>query len=165
MVLYSLINKLGWFQRMLFGERNENHIIIPQILRVAHMLCFPWFLCRKRRAAAFSNFGTQILAHHMCWQVELCNITWFPSKSILTHPTVQDWCRLDHHLGPQKGMLSNVFSVRFCRFCRYYCNSGFTLLVYDTGGCSSQGFSWSPSNRYLIRSMLASTRLCNDHTM
>ena len=37
------------------------------------------------------------------------------------------------------------------------------LLVYDTSGCSSQGFSWSPSNRYLDRSKLASTRLCNSH--
>ena len=36
-------------------------------------------------------------------------------------------------------------------------------LVYDTSGCSSQGFSWSPSNRYLNRSKLASTRLCNNH--
>ena len=32
-------------------------------------------------------------------------------------------------------------------------------------GCSSQGFSWSPSNRYLNRSKLASTRLCNNHIM
>ena len=30
-------------------------------------------------------------------------------------------------------------------------------------GCSSQGFSWSPSNRYLNGSKLASTRLCNNH--
>jgi len=36
-------------------------------------------------------------------------------------------------------------------------------LVYDTSRCSSQGFSWSPSNRYLNRSKLASTRLCNNH--
>ena len=28
-------------------------------------------------------------------------------------------------------------------------------LVYDTSGCSSQGFSWSPSNRYLNRAKLA----------
>ena len=39
----------------------------------------------------------------------------------------------------------------------------FMLLVYDTSGCSPQGFSWSPSNRYLNRSKLASTRLCNNH--
>ena len=38
-------------------------------------------------------------------------------------------------------------------------------LVYDTNGCSSQGFSWSPSNRYLNRSKLASARLCNNHTI
>jgi len=36
-------------------------------------------------------------------------------------------------------------------------------LVYDTSGCSSQGLSWSPSYRYLNRSKLASTRLCNNH--
>ena len=36
-------------------------------------------------------------------------------------------------------------------------------LVNDTSGCSSQGLSWSPSNRYLNRSKLASTRLCNNH--
>ena len=36
-------------------------------------------------------------------------------------------------------------------------------MSYDTSGCSSQGFSWSPSNRYLNRSKLASTRLCNNH--
>ena len=36
---------------------------------------------------------------------------------------------------------------------------------YDTSGCSSQGLSWSPSNRYLNRSKLASTRLCNNHTI
>ena len=36
-------------------------------------------------------------------------------------------------------------------------------LVYDTSGCSSQGLSWSRSNRYLNRSKLASTRLCNNH--
>ena len=41
-------------------------------------------------------------------------------------------------------------------------NYGFMQLVYDTSGCSSQGFSWSPSNRYLNRSKLASTRLCNN---
>ena len=29
-------------------------------------------------------------------------------------------------------------------------------IVHDTSGCSSQGFSWSPSNRYLSRSKLAS---------
>ena len=34
---------------------------------------------------------------------------------------------------------------------------------YDTSGCNSQGFSWSPSNRFLNRSKLASTRLCNNH--
>ena len=28
---------------------------------------------------------------------------------------------------------------------------------------NSQGFSWSPSNTYLNRSKLASTRLCNNH--
>ena len=39
----------------------------------------------------------------------------------------------------------------------------FMQLVYDTSGCSSQGLSWSPSNRYLNRSKLASTRLCNNH--
>ena len=32
-----------------------------------------------------------------------------------------------------------------------------------TSGCSSQGFSWSHSNRCLNRSTLASTRLCNNH--
>ena len=37
------------------------------------------------------------------------------------------------------------------------------LPVYETSGCSSQGFSWSPSNKYLNRSKLASTRLCNNH--
>ena len=36
-------------------------------------------------------------------------------------------------------------------------------LIYGTSGCSSQGFSWSLSNRYLHRSKLASTRLCNNH--
>ena len=39
----------------------------------------------------------------------------------------------------------------------------FTERVYDTSGFSSQGFSWSPSNRYLNRSKLASTRLLNNH--
>ena len=39
----------------------------------------------------------------------------------------------------------------------------FMQLVYNTSGCSSQGFSWSPSDRYLNRSKLASTRLCNNH--
>ena len=39
----------------------------------------------------------------------------------------------------------------------------FMQLVYDTSGCSSQGFSWSPNNRYLDKSKLASTRLCNNH--
>ena len=39
----------------------------------------------------------------------------------------------------------------------------FRQLEYDTSKCSSQGFSWSPSNRYLDRSKLASTRLCNNH--
>ena len=34
---------------------------------------------------------------------------------------------------------------------------------HGPSGCSSQGFSWSPSNRYLNRSKLASTRLCNNH--
>ena len=37
------------------------------------------------------------------------------------------------------------------------------LLLHFTSGCSSQGFSWSPSNRYLNSSKLASTRLCNNH--
>ena len=35
--------------------------------------------------------------------------------------------------------------------------------VHDTSGCSSQGFSWSPGNRYLNGSKLASTRLRNNH--
>ena len=35
--------------------------------------------------------------------------------------------------------------------------------IYDTSGCSSQGFSWSLRNRYLNKSKLASTRLCNNH--
>ena len=60
----------------------------------------------------------------------------------------------------QKGMLRNFFSVRLGL---QISNSRFTLLVYDTSGCSSQGFSWSSSNRYLNRSKLASTWLCNNH--
>ena len=36
-------------------------------------------------------------------------------------------------------------------------------LMQASDGCSSQGSSWSPSNRYLNRSKLASTRLCNNH--
>ena len=32
--------------------------------------------------------------------------------------------------------------------CRYYLNLRFTLLVYDTSGCNSQGISWLPSYRY-----------------
>ena len=38
-------------------------------------------------------------------------------------------------------------------------------LVFDSSGCSSQCISWSLSNRYLNRSKLASTRLCNNHSM
>jgi len=52
--------------------------------------------------------------------------------------------------------------------CNYPCHMSinklrFMQLVYDTSGCSSQGFSWSPSDKYLNRSKLASTRLCNNH--
>ena len=39
---------------------------------------------------------------------------------------------------------------------------GTAYFFYDTSGCSSQGFSWLPSNRYLNRSKLASTRLCSN---
>ena len=48
---------------------------------------------------------------------------------------------------------------------RYHNELSLMLLVHDTSGCSSQGLSWSPSNRYLNRSKLASTRSCNNQRM
>ena len=48
-------------------------------------------------------------------------------------------------------------------FYKYHNNLKFNLLVYDTSGCNSQDISWLPSNRYLNRSKLTSTRLCSNH--
>ena len=62
-----------------------------------------------------------------------------------------------------KGMFSNVFSLSLGD--RYQIDLRFTLLVYsiefDASGCGSQPISWLPSYRYLNRSVLASTRVCN----
>ena len=44
------------------------------------------------------------------------------------------------------------------------CENLHMWLVYDTSGCSSQGISWLPTCRYLNRSTLASTRLCNSRS-
>ena len=38
------------------------------------------------------------------------------------------------------------------------------VAILFTSGCSSQGSSWSRSNRHLNRSKLAPTRLCNNHS-
>ena len=45
----------------------------------------------------------------------------------------------------------------------YLMKSNSVIFSLSFSECSSQGFSWPPSNRYLNRSKLASTRLCNNH--
>ena len=73
-------------------------------------------------------------------------------------PTVAQPCQATHHHMHGGSVLCRAHGSRgVWRMLRC------SLLVYDTSGCSAQGFSWSPSNRSLNRSKLASTRLCNNH--